>query len=188
MLKNKKATMFKNIFNIFLISISLFSCIQKPNFPFEPSISYNKISNTNVLDVFSSSGNRKVFKDSVSISINFKDGDGDLGVSETQKDELTKKNEFNYIVKRFLRVKGKYVEYDPLVPLSGNFITLKSGSKAGPIEGILNYNIDFNPVIGLKKDTIKFQIQILDRAKNSSNTVMTDSVLVYEIDKSRLKP
>ena len=104
-----------------------------------------------------------------------------------QKDELTKKNEFNYIVKRLLRVNGKFVEYDPLVSLSGNFITLKSGSKTGPIEGVLNYNIDFNPVIGLKKDTIKFQIQIIDRAKNPSNTVMTDSVLVYQIDKSRLK-
>lgn len=176
----------KNIFGFTMVTVFAFACTQKPNFPLEPSIELAGITKNRVEDKLSSTPNNKVFRDSVSISINFRDGNGDLGVNEAEKTKLTEKGEYNYIVKRFVRVKGKYVLFDPIPSHSGNFITLKSGSKAGPIEGTLNYAIEFSPFTSLKNDTIKFEIQIVDRAKNLSNTVMTDSVLVYELNKSSL--
>ena len=169
------------IFFLFFIN----SCNQKPTFPLEPSITLAGISNTSVIDQFTG-GNKATTKDSVSISINFRDGDGDLGISEAERKDSSNKD-FNFIVKRFLRVKGKYVEFDPK-PLShsGNFITLKNSLKPGPIEGTIHYPLEFPPFKSNKKDTIKFEIQIVDRAKNKSNVVTTDSVLVFELNKDIL--
>ncbi len=179
--------MLRSVFVVFISGLALVTCIQKPNFPLEPSISMAKISNTKILDVNSSTPNRQIFKDSVSISIDFRDGNGDLGVNELDKNRLSEKGEFNYKVRRFVRIKGKYIEFNPIPSHSGNFITLKAGSKEGPIEGTINYALEFLPLNGLKKDTLKFEIQIFDRAKNGSNTLMTDSVLVNELNKKTLK-
>ena len=176
----------KNILVFTFVAALAFACTQKPNFPLEPSIELAGITKIRVEDKLSSTPNNKVFRDSVSISVNFRDGNGDLGVNEAEKTKLTEKGEYNYIVKRFVRVKGKYLEFNPIPSHSGNFITLKPGAKAGPIEGTLNYAIEFSPFTSLRNDTVKFEIQIVDRAKNLSNTVMTDSVLVYELNKSSL--
>jgi hypothetical protein len=176
----------KVFFAIVSIALIGFACSNKPDFPVEPSIISAKISNIKVIDNFSSTDTKKIFKDSVIISIDFRDGDGDLGVNEADKNKLAALGQFNYLVKRFVRVKGKYVEFNPIPSHSGNFVTLKSGNKPGPIEGTINYAIDFFPLNGVKKDTIKFQIQIVDRAKNISNPVLTDSVLVNELNKKTL--
>jgi hypothetical protein len=179
--------MFKNILLIGIIISIIFSCNQKPNFPLEPSIAFTSIKKFRILDALSTRAQRKdVFKDSVSISISFKDGDGDLGVNEQEKAKLTEKKEYNYIVKRFVKFKGKFVELKSDVTNSGNFITLKNSPKTGPIEGILNYALEFSPLKSLKADTVKFEIQIIDRAKNPSNVIMTDSVLVYELNKDSI--
>jgi hypothetical protein len=178
--------MLKNIFASFFIGISVISCIQKPNFPLEPSISIAGISNIRILDKNSSTPSRQIFKDSVTISINFKDGNGDLGVNEADKNKLSEKGEFNYLVKRFVKIKGQYVSFDPKPSHSGNFITLKSGTKEGPIEGIINYALEFLPLNGTKKDTVKFEIKIVDRARNTSNAAITDSVLVNELNKKSI--
>jgi hypothetical protein len=164
----------------------LASCNSKPDFPLEPSITGSSISNIKVLDKFSSTDTKKIYKDSVIISINFRDGNGDLGVNEADKIKLSNAGKFNYLVRRFVKIKGKYVLFDPIPSHSGNFVALKSGNKAGPIEGVLNYSIDFFPLNGLKKDTVKFEIQIMDKAENLSNSVLTDSVLVNELNKKSI--
>jgi hypothetical protein len=162
----------------FVILLAL-GCSQKPSFPLQPSITFNKISVKTVS--FLNAIGAKETKDSVSITISYKDGDGDLGVEN--KDI---KEKFNFIVKRLVRVKGVFKPFDPVPSHSGNFIKLKN-SKPGPIKGDLNYAIEFPPLKGTKKDTVKFEIQIMDSAGNPSNTVMTDSVLVYELNKAGLK-
>jgi hypothetical protein len=175
------------IYAIVIVLGFAFSCTQKPDFPLEPSITFSEITVTKVKDPLTSLPGRDAFKDSVSISINYRDGDGNLGVNDADKDKLAEKGEFNFIVKRSIRIKGKYYEYDPLPKHSGNFITLKTGGKIGPIEGTIHYGIDFLPLNGPKKDTLKFDIQIMDREGNRSNIVTTDSVLVNEINKKNLK-
>ncbi|MES2794408.1 MAG: hypothetical protein V4683_00510 [Bacteroidota bacterium] len=173
-------------YGIAIFSLVMLACSQKPNFPLEPSITMSGIANIKVLDKNSSTPTKQIFKDSVSISINFKDGNGDLGVNEADKNKLSEKGEFNYLVRRFIRIKGKYIEFNPIPSHSGNFVTLKSGTKPGPIEGVINYALEFLPLNGTKKDTIKFEIKIVDRAKNASNAVMTDSVLVNELNKKSI--
>lgn len=168
-------------------AVMLWGCSQKPDFPLEPSITFHKITVTKVKDLLTSTPSREVFKDSVSISINYRDGDGDLGVTDAEKGKANEKEEFNYIVKRFVRVNGVYKAFDPTPSHSGNFITLKPVGKPGPIEGVIHYGIDFFPFNGTKKDTIKFEIQIKDRDNNFSNVVKTDSVLVNELNKRGLK-
>jgi hypothetical protein len=177
----------KSILGIILIIITICACNQKPNFPIEPSITFAGISKTRVLDKLTSERTRKdVFKDSVSISINFRDGDGDLGVNQNQITELTEKGKYNYIVRRFLKLKGKFVLFDSSPNNSGNFAVLKKGIKKGPIEGTINYFIEFLPLKSLKSDTLRFEIQIMDQANNQSNIITTDSVLVYELNKDSL--
>jgi hypothetical protein len=175
------------LLSIFIfIALAIIGCSTKPNFPVEPSISAAKILNIKVLDKFSSTPTKQIFKDSIAISIDFRDGNGDLGVNEADKVKLTAAGDYNYLVKRFVRIKGKYVEFNPIPSHSGNFVALKSSTKAGPIEGNLNYAIEFFPLNGPKKDTVKFEIQIMDRAKNRSNAVITDSVIVNELNKKTL--
>lgn len=173
----------KNILVIVLLCGIILACNQKPSFPLEPAITYGKITN---LPISISNDKKPPFKDSVTITINYRDGDGDLGISNEEIKKQSEEGKFNYIVKRQLRVKGKYYDFDPTPRHSGNFITLKSAGKPGPIEGFINYAIDFFPLNGTKKDTIKFQITIVDRMGHSSNTVTTDSILVNELNKKTL--
>ena len=179
-------THFSFLMGLSFIIFVAFACTTKPDFPIEPSITNASISNIKVLDKFSSTETKKIYKDSVIISINFRDGNGDLGVNEADKNKQSALGQFNYLVRRFVRINGKYVESIAVPSHSGNFVALKSSTKPGPIEGVLNYSIDFFPLSGLKKDTVKFEIQIVDRAKNKSNAMMTDSVLVNELNKKSI--
>lgn len=168
---------------LFFISASiLMSCIEKPDFPSEPSITFESIKVDNVVDQTLSGLGQRVFKDSVTISIGFRDGDGDLGVNETDKEKLEKGGKFNYVVSRLVRRNGKFVVQNPIPSHSGIFVNLKAySSKPGPIEGSLTYSIDFLPLNSSRKDTVKFEVKIIDRANNESNVITTDSVLVNRL-------
>jgi hypothetical protein len=65
-----------------------------------------------------------------------------------------------------------------LVPLSGYFPLLKIDEKPGPLEGTLSYTIQFFHSFTRKNDTLRFDIQIKDRAGNLSNVTETEPIIV----------
>jgi len=149
-----------------------------PEFPNTPEIEFADI--VSILRVDELTGG---YKDSVVISVKFKDGDGDLGYTQREIDSLAERGGgHNFLVKQFRRVKGNYVPYEPLESQSGYFHRL-SGDKPGPIEGTIHYSgiQVYHSFYPYAKDTVKFEIYIRDRAGNTSNTIMTDSVILRPI-------
>lgn len=166
---------------------SLASCeiIKGPNFNNTPSISFNRF-NVYRNYIESKLGNRV---DSVVIVIKFQDGDGDLGLTSDERDNNPEFKQFladgtpnkywyNYFVRAFRRTDGEFVEFFPNPSFSGAFPPLKPDGKPGPIEGDLEYGLSFPLFNSPANDTLRFEIQIVDKKKNESNIIRTDPVVI----------
>lgn len=155
----------------FLVS----SCYKEPSFSLIPEIEFLEIEKSVVLDQFTGSN-----KDSLVVSIKFRDGDGDLGFDSDEIKLAQKTNNFNYLIKPFRKIKGKFVEFKTIDPISGYFPRLKNDGRIGPIEGTLFYSIDFFHSYTPKRDTLKFEIQLKDRFGNASNAILTEEVIANQ--------
>ncbi|WP_337042072.1 hypothetical protein [Emticicia sp. 17c] len=160
---------------VFSVMCLVMGCFKEISFDTKPFIEFQSIRKEIRLDQFAGTK-----KDSVIMTIHFQDGDGDLGLNEAEKAKATETNDYNYIVRVFRQKKGVFQEYIPPLPYSGFFQRLKSDGKVGPIEGTLDYSIDFPQPFTLPKDSLKFQITIKDRAGNISNTVESKVIVLNE--------
>ncbi len=149
-----------------LLLVGMYSCKKEtnPNFPNEPQIYYNSISQRTV-DFFDT--NTRVI-----INCGFNDGDGNIGTTgdstitllDYRSDTLFRMYKFNFpVIPK---------DYRKNVWLQGTFTVQ------------LNSNLYFTPRLDSvhlqsKKDTIVYKIFIQDEAGNVSDTVSTDSVYVY---------
>lgn len=182
----------KNI-TLYLFGMLLMSsCLTEPNFSNVPEISHNnlRIITTQTPDAL---GNITL-RDSVILSINFQDGDGDLGVTEkefagTTVTSPSLKGVKIYDLKLYVQKNGTFKESSPSIPLSGSGyipFRFKTSTKSGPIEGVIDYSMTFNyknfsyiPLLTGKKDTIRFDVWIKDRALNTSNVVQTPPIILF---------
>jgi hypothetical protein len=169
----KKHFFFFSGFTLISVTSLLSGCYKEPTFDFKPNIEFSDIRKEIILEAFSGAKT-----DSVIVDIKFQDGDGDLGQNEIDKAKAA--GNFNYIVKIFEKKKGVYIEKIQTEPYSGVFPRLKTSGKAGPIEGVLNYSMNFQQPFIPRNDTLKFQIYIKDRAGNSSNTIETAPIVLHE--------
>ena len=169
------------------VCLSMFACTGEPDFSFIPEIGFN---NVRVLTVTSQGLLGVAKKDSVIMTVNFQDGDGDLGFTPAELITLKKTTGDSlqtFVVDIYVQRNGKFVRSFPKEKFGGNFpIRFKQGSKPGPIEGTVDYSATFEynvfqgiPFLKGKSDTIKFAIQIKDRALNKSNVVETSPVVIY---------
>lgn len=164
---------------LFLI-LGLASCIDTPNFDDTPSIQYNSIDKYTIFDSFS-----QVQKDTVIITIDFEDGDGDIGAPmEVRKDTLPPDGKYqewgDYRLRQFRKDnKGNFVELNFSVDKYKWIPVLKPDGKPGPIKGKLDLGVDYLHANGQKPTTVKFKVQIRDRALRVSNEIETDTVSVY---------
>ncbi len=165
----------------------MFACTSEPDFDFVPSIGFNGIQ----LITTETQGLLGISKkDSVIMTVDFQDGDGDLGFTPEELAKLTKPpgdSLQTFIVNIWVSKNGKFVRSNPKEKFGGNIpIRFKQGSKPGPIEGTIDYSATFDykiftgiPFLTGKRDTIKFEIQIKDRALNVSNKVETTPIVIY---------
>jgi hypothetical protein len=154
--------------------LSFNACYKEPDFALTPEISFNKIEKFIRLDQFSGAK-----KDSIVLTVNFKDGDGDLGYNSDEIGKKVSQTDFNYIVKPSRRIKGKLTEFTPLESFSGFYPKLKTDDKIGPIEGKLSYRISIETAFWpVKRDTVVFEIFIKDRAGNKSNSITTEPLVI----------
>lgn len=165
----------------------MFGCTGEPDFSNIPAISFNNIQ----VVTTSSQGLLGVSKkDSITIGINYQDGDGDLGFTATElaKVKMTTSDSLQtFLVNIFVQKNGKFQKSNPKEKFGGNIpLRFKQGTKTGPIEGTINYSVNFEynvfqgiPLLTGKKDTVKFEVQIIDRALNKSNIVETAPVVIY---------
>ncbi len=162
-------------FILFGAIFSLVGCYKEPSFDVKPNIIGIDIRKEIRIDQFTGSK-----KDSVILTTTFQDGDGDVGVNEKEKATAQLTNDFNYIVRIFRKKKGVFTEFIPSVPYSGFLFRQRADGKIGPIESVVDYSIDFPHPFTPKKDSLKFQITIKDRAGNISNTAESSLIILNE--------
>lgn len=123
--------------------------------------------------------------DSVTITCDFKDGNGDLGTQNTSDN--------NFFVQVQRKVNNKFVDvYDTIyvgntlvieridkIDKFGTFFPLNPDGREGPIEGTLNYGVSFNFLKLADKDiTLKMSLQMKDNSGNLSNILETPEVII----------
>src|SRR5690606_31669382 len=100
---------FNKIFPLFLL-LACLGCFSVPEYDRSPEIEFADIQN--FLRIDERSGG---YKDSVVISVRFKDGDGDLGYDSWEIDSLKKKGvASNFIVSQYRKNKGRYELFTPV--------------------------------------------------------------------------
>lgn len=180
----------RNFFIVFALLLSaalLGGCPSPPKFANEPTITFK-----NVEQYHLTQARRPV--DSLVIVTRFEDGDGDLGLTSDDreppfnpiyvndnKDTIPQGEYFyNYFITMYVSPEGqtnfqKYT-FPSVGGLNGRFFPLAPEGRIGPLEGDLKYsflipsNLDLNP-----GDQVKFEVYIVDKKLNKSNTITTES-------------
>jgi len=175
----------KQLWQVLLCSMlmGVLSCKKPPDYPKTPEISNVKVTKFTVKKV--QPGDLTFFEDSVTISCDFKDGDGDLGRSDGVTNYyaavLRKKDNTFVSILDTIRDTTAARNILRIVPLdkNGTFFSLNPDGRQGPIEGKLYFGVSTKfPILNLTEYTLKFFVQIKDNAGNLSNTLETPEVTV----------
>ncbi|ALD21217.1 hypothetical protein [Hymenobacter sp. DG25A] len=162
------------------------ACITPPDYPDTPSIEFKAIKlqrKSPVTGVY----------DSVTVTVSFKDGDGDLGLSPT--DTLPPHNQYNpnstdpnrtpnrfynnYFFQPLLKGEdGVFRPIDFAFPYDSRFPRLTNSDRSEPIKGDLNFSQTFFRGAFPSGSEVRFEVSIVDRALHESNKVTTSSVII----------
>ena len=194
LLPPKTETMKKRyLIGLFLVVLAVCSCQKPVEYPIEPRIAYEGF--TYLINSDSTFTGEGV------ISFSYTDGDGDLGLDDSDTVPPFGFNDAHYynMVIDYLRcVNGVFVKtplLSPHVPahpgdtlvlfdtvtFNARFKRLRDSEEPKAISGTMNYKLTVkNPLS--PNDTVKFEIHILDRALHESNTIQTDPIFtnLYE--------
>lgn len=166
--------MSRNLYIVLLICLLTASCVDTPDFNDIPKIYYNSVeqhTDTNAL------GN-KVEK--IIISIDFEDGNGDLGASDSERSNLAKyaDGRGNYELITCTFENNAWVERFSSLDSNKFFPELKLDGKSAPIKGRLDLNTEAPYSNSAKLVLHKWKVRIRDRSMKFSNQIVTDSILV----------
>ena len=165
-----------------LLLLAVFSCQKPVEYPVEPHIAYEGF--TYLFDDDSTFSGEGV------IRFSYTDGDGDLGLDDTDTLPpfgLHDAHYYNMEIDYLKAVNGVFVPtpllvwnvqtqtYDT-VTFNTRFRRLRDSEEPKAISGTMEYTLPvqnpFSP-----DDTIKFEIRILDRALHESNTIQTEAII-----------
>ncbi|MBC6989084.1 hypothetical protein [Hymenobacter sp. BT491] len=168
-----------------LVGAAVTSCIEPPNYPDEPSIEFKSIQSQRVDKITGT-------YDTITVSVNFKDGNGDLGLSSDEKnppysdrDSQGKVNIFkdNYFFEpQIYNESSKAFEPIALPNPDNNynsrFPRLAPDNRSAPLKGTLSFGQKFFVGTFPPGATVRFQVSIADRALHVSNKVTTDPIII----------
>lgn len=152
------------IIALFLLSLYLISCTQPPDFPDEPVIEFMSISKNQMIQ-------GSFTEDSIIVAFSFTDGDGDLGDDDSINVFLTDSRD-DFIANQY-RI--------PFIPeegaangISGEiFLTVFTTCCTFP-----DATLPCTPSTAHPRDSLRYLIQIRDRAGNWSNEISTDLIYI----------
>ena len=174
-----------------LAGVGLNGCIQAPEYPTTPEIDFKEVKVAYIDDPNSASNE-------LTFILNFRDGDGDLGLSKDDIDTSPYNqaaqpaaarrghtdNKLNYYIQpyvkdatgRFVQLVipfGKLGEYDSTFPRLDGI-----DAKPAPLRGELNYRLPLTLDGSIFKvgQVLRFELTILDRQLHVSNTVTTSEI------------
>lgn len=162
---------------LILMPLGLFSCVDIPDFDKTPRIEFNSITKETVeMTDFSTQT-----IDKVTITVNFEDGDGDLGVTseDANADKYKESGWVNYQLTTYVRQRnGTFQKVDFIEDAMMFFPVLKPDGVPGPIKGKLDLHKDHFHTIYSQPNVVKYEVKIRDRAMNVSNVIETDTITV----------
>ncbi len=172
-----KARLLTSLLSLGLLA-GLSGCLTPPDYPDEPSIEFKEF------EVIRNARPRPFSPvDTFKITVSFKDGNGDLGLSDdeiqNQPPPYNGDNRFNYLLRVFRRTPPA-TQFEEIYPGEefGQFYPLNSGvdAKPAPLKGDLTFRKAYS--LGspfLPGDEVRCTVSIKDRALNESNTVTTST-------------
>jgi hypothetical protein len=168
-----------------LLAVGFTSCLNPPTYSNTPEISFNSIKH----DRYFINGTPI---DSVIITINFQDGDGDLGLTTTEATAAPYTPTYfgaNFYMTPYVKANGTYTALQYVRPdlfLTANsyydrfdHLSNTTDNKAAPLRGTLRRAYAFlygSPF--LPNQEIKFKVSIFDRALHQSNEIETTSIVI----------
>jgi len=161
---------------ILLIGVFVTACKKAPNYAKEPVIELAELKI--VSDTIYPPDEAPLYIDSIYFIVHFQDGDGDIGNDQTENKD--------FIVNVYKKEAGIYTYMDMEdFDFGGNLP--KFSDFVGPLDGTITqvtplpYIEITNPFITFKKDdTLRFEIQLKDRANNYSNIITTPDYIVWK--------
>lgn len=160
------------------MALALSACFNEPNYSDTPEIEFEEIY---PYPLQAGTGVGKARRDSVVITVNFKDGDGNLGndtpVPSGDSARYASNGGWgNYRLRTFRLINGKYEEIRLDVTNTLFFPELTKGKPKGPIKGKLDFNTTFQYGTTFRMYPTKFRITVRDRSLNVSNEIETDTI------------
>lgn len=155
--------------------ILIFGCKKKDPTPVPPTITFKEayLSDDNSYSI---------------IKFEFYDGDGDLGLKQ---DENTGEFEYNLYVDYYEKINGVWVLKSPIVRFDVDEqkydttflhtrIPFIENENKDALEGDMEVDLLFHPALysNPQADTIKYELTLLDRALQNSNTIITSELIV----------
>ena len=157
-----------------ITSIFLFvsSCLNIESYPIEPAIVFSKYTLTDTTDALGN--NIKLFE----LTIEFTDGDGDIGLKES--DTIAPFNPtsiyyYNLWVTPFKKENTIYTEMQTAIPFHARIPNLTPTGQNKSLNGEISYEVNITDII---TDTLKFKIQLIDRALHESNVVDSPDIAI----------
>lgn len=165
------------------------SCLKAPDFPVEPSVDFNNVRlvrrplpTPNSIEV-----------DDVFITLDFRDGDGDLGLDPDDikvppfNTSTGGPNNlgygYNYYAKPFKKVNGVFRPLAANGAYDGRYPRLEGSvdGKSAPLKGNMTFKLPAIILDGVTFDTgdvVRFEVSILDRKLHQSNVVTTSEFVL----------
>lgn len=158
---------------IFSLMILIQGCVEVPDFSNTPVISFNKVEFKDESPI-----------DYIYLTINYKDGDGDLGLNNSDIQfppftetidsagiQVSNPNHYNIFPFLFRKNGDKYDS----IPVSyrGIFPRLRDDDRMGPIEGSIQYRLGSFNFFREDSSIAKIKVYIQDRKLRKSNTIET---------------
>ena len=178
----------RKLIGLFVLILAMLACQKPIEYPVEPQIAYEGFTYLfNADSTFSGEG---------VISFSYTDGDGDLGLDDSDTIPPFGFNDahyYNMLVDYLKSDNGVFVKtplLSPHVPtypgdtlvlydtvtFNARFERLRDSEDPKAISGTIEYKLTvqnpFSP-----NDTVKFEIRILDRALHESNVIQTDPII-----------
>jgi hypothetical protein len=145
---------------ITLVIVTLFSCRKEEVYPVQPSLTFKEmIKHTN----------DQGLDDSLTITVTFTDGDGDIGLQEGESDPP-----FNLFFQSYEKLDGVF---KPSVELNYRVPFLVPEGRHKSLRGDISVNVSSLPS-NVINDTLYYSIYLTDRAGNKSNVVSSPEVII----------
>ena len=158
------------LFLVIILSAALSGCIKEESYPIIPEIeflSFEKVYDTGQYAI------RGI------LTISFQDGDGDIGLNDSDTLPPYDKNGqyyYNYVITYFEKQKGEYKKIDLNPPYSYRIPVLTPLNPDKAIKGMITDTLDLNPKPLF--DTIKLEAFIHDRRLHKSNVITTPEIVL----------